>query len=668
MGRVMPCTLRRMKSKLLPTKTALCFNITLLIGLAPVQAGLQPVDPTQFFISPDRPATLQLRLEPATSEAIPYSITGYWGREVVTAKVAPRDGHVELPLKLRQGYYEIAFPQQKQTFGICVAPEPKGPVDPFFCIDGALSWLERREPPRDPLARILKRAGIAISRERLTWGAVQPGSGQWDAQAATNYETMRQTYARHGVRVLEMFHDAPGWMGVGESNPYPANLLEAGRCWEEIRRRWQPTWAALEIWNEPDIHFGNRLPADQYVPVAKAVAFALGNATPTVPLVGGVFTDVCSDEYRQACTRNGLLDHLDVVSFHTYFRTDAMEAMVQTYRSWLKASGKEAMPLWITESGRPWPRGTERPPKSKCAHSALDITMKAIEARACGVAAYFPFVYVYYEEREHNFAMMGKELTPLRAMAAYVQAISALGHKPYRGDLKVSDPAIQRARVFGNNSQSVVVLYTGKSGSSVKLDLPFTRLQGIDGRTVSAKEPGQIPVTDGLVYAWCDSAKIADMLRTDTTATRLYAISRQAPPRRPKPSPIVMQPVIDLKKVTASTAGYAIPADLAARFPLGVRIHNLGEHAATVVLSVSSVVQDPVGKDSRAPRRVAAEHVLQLAASSHVETSWELDVGEIAGPQRACTLTVFAKAERIEPISPLAIDMSITRNATTTAP
>ena len=48
--------------------------------------------------------------------------------------------------------------------------------------------------------------------------------------------------------------------------------------------------------------------------------------------------------------------------------------------------------------------------------------MKAIEARACGVARYFAFVYPYYEEHASNFGMMDRRGVPMRSMAAYANA------------------------------------------------------------------------------------------------------------------------------------------------------------------------------------------------------------------------------------------------------
>jgi hypothetical protein len=511
------------------------------------------------------------------------------------------------------------------------------------------------------MARILNRIGVSISRERLTWGEVHSGKERWDWQTEHGYETLRQTSARHGVKTLELFHDAPGWMGATDANRYPSDLVAAASSWAQIGQRWRPHWDALEIWNEPDIFFGSDLPGDQYVPVAKAIAYGLRDVSPAVPLVGGVFTGGCPDAYRRSCALNGLLEDVDTISFHTYDKADSVQKMVQTYRDWLRAANVESMPLWITESGRPWKKGQGRPPED--VESALDITMKGIEARACGVAAYFAFISVYYEENTNNFGMMGKEVTPLRSMAAYAQAITALAGKPYRGDLATTDPAIQRARVFGDAGQSVVVLYTGqaKSGATVKLDLPFSRLEGIDGRVLSAADGGSVPIPDGLTYLWIDSAKIGNALRSDTQAVRLYAVSRRPQPHRGRPSAIVLQHRFDPRQMTAATVGYTVTPEAARHFALRVRVHNLKDQSERIELTLTT----PTGP---AQGGAAPPRAVDVPPTGSADAAWELDLRRLADRQGACTLMVQGKSKNMERIGTLAIDVSIKQEAASTQP
>jgi len=223
----------------------------------------------------------------------------------------------QVELKLRPGYYEIVFPGSSQEFGIAALPAFAGQRDPFFAIDSAMSWLVRDRSTRDGLLDVLRRCGVGMSRERLAWRAISPSTGTWEWDTPQGYETLRRAAADRGVEVLEMCHDAPGWLGrVGK---YPADLAATARQWKQIAERWQSTWGALEVWNEPDIFFGDNLPGDQYVPLVKATAYAIQQAGSKRPVVGGVVAHF-NAAFLDSCAANGMLDSVDVVSFHTYAR------------------------------------------------------------------------------------------------------------------------------------------------------------------------------------------------------------------------------------------------------------------------------------------------------------------------------------------------------------
>ena len=70
--------------------------------------------------------------------------------------------------------------------------------------------------------------------------------------------------------------------------------------------------------------------------------------------------------------------------------------------------------------------------------------MKGVEARACGVARYFPFVLPYYDENNNNFGMTDRRGSPMLSLAAYAQMIRVLGQDSYLGDLKDLPKALPR--------------------------------------------------------------------------------------------------------------------------------------------------------------------------------------------------------------------------------
>jgi hypothetical protein len=626
--------------------------MTILVSsVTAVSAELKPVSLEAFFIAPDQPVVLKWIGAPAAEGAkMRYSIADFAGRTVTESDATSGSGGIiEVPVRLKSGYYEIALPREGQSFGIVALPEHSGRADSFFCVDSAISWLEERAEVREPLVRILKRCGIAVSRERLHWADIQPEKQKWDWQSSHHYDDLRQTYARNGVKVLEMFHDAPAWIGASARNRYPQDLVAVAQSWARIGRRWANCWVALEVWNEPDIFFGSDLPADQYVPLVKAVAWGLEQAKTHTPLMGLVATDGCPDEYRQACADNGLLDHVDAISFHTYRDAATIEQYVRTYRAWLKSK-----PLWITESGRPWSKGPPRPPADQDARSALDITMKAIEARACGVGGYCAFVYPYYEEGTNNFGMMGKEVTPLRSMAAYAQAVAALSHKPYVGDLRCDDAGLKRARVFGDAKQAVAVLYTGKiqADAVVKIAARAVRIEGIDGRALQATSDGTIPIPDGLTYIWLDQDEIKKRVWKDTPAAQLCAAGRLSMVKWTTALPIVLQHVFDPKTAWATNRGYAVYEEHVKHFPIHVRIHNLGDQPDQVKLRIEYIGADRRIKSTE-PRSCITP------AGGFVDVDWTLDLSDASHGGGVFPLAVTSQAKSDRRVSPLSIPLIV---------
>jgi len=605
-------------------------------------AVLRPAAVNEFFVTPGKPAVLRWCIESEKFAApLDYTVRDYWGKQVATGRATVlEEKTTQVAVQLAPGFYDIEFPAAKERFGILALPAFEGKLDPFFAIDSALSWLVRDDGVREGLVKGLRRSGVGMSRERVSWGQIHRQKDTWDWETDRHYETLRKTCSKHGVAVLEMFHDAPAWLGKIER--YPDDLIATAQAWEQIARRWRPTWGAFEVWNEPDIFFGGHLPADQYASLVKTFSWAFAEGGIDVPLVGGVLAHY-NTRYVENMARNGLLDCVDVASFHTYGRALQMEGLVARFRAWLKAHGKETMPLWLTECGRPWKRGPGRPPADQGRESALDITMKAVEARACGIAVHFPFVYPYYEERANNFGMMGNRGTALRSMAAYAQMVRALAHTRYLGDLACDDTIVQRARVFGDERQTVVVLYTAQVEAErvVALGVPTLRAEGIDGRPLEIAQDGAARVPDGLAYVWLDRARLGDRLQTDTGAMRLYAVAAKAPPKRPKPSPIVLRFQHDAEAVSHKPEGYRIKAVPAGRQRLRVRVFNLSDGLRELALRL-----DVAGE-------ALAEQKVVVPAKGFADVEWVLDLSDAFAAADVVTATVTAG----DGIPPLSVDL-----------
>ena len=610
------------------------------------QVELRPSDLTDFFVPPGERAFLRLEVENAAKQKdLSYEITDYRDNRVSEGRAGIDGKSVTIPVRVPRGYHTLRFPDVGQEFGITSLPRYERQRDKFFCIDSALSWLWDDKEERKELVRILDRSGIGMSRERLSWGAVNPQPDRWEWNARNDYDALRKAYERIGVDVLELFHSAPGW--TGKIGPYPRDLVGTARSWGRIVEHWRGPWRALDVWNAPDIHFGGDLPADQYVSLVKVLAHEIPPAMNEQALLGGGVFAHCNEDYLELAAANGLLPMVDFVSFHTYGRAPGMERLVKRFRDWLRRHDKASMPLWITECGRPWSRGPGRPPTDQGAVSALDITMKGIEARACGVARYFPFVYVYYDERTNNFGMMGRDGTPLRSMVSYANSVRLLAHTEYLGDLRCNSDAVKRARVFGRGDDAVIALYTGEPdpGAEVELPIELEEAIGIDGR---ALEPSgrRVPVPDGLTYVLVPREKLENRLRKDTTAMRLYREGQRPAAQREEAPPILLQHVPDLDVLSATPEGYTVPQDVEAPLELTIRMVNLSGRHHTVTLSM--------------PGLDAVQRKVHVASEETSTVKFEIPLDVIPSDANYRRFTVSAGSEAVRDILPLAVNLKRT--------
>jgi Glycosyl hydrolase catalytic core len=625
-------------------------TLLVLLSLAGLENApgprFEPPTLAKLYTDPGGEPTLQLRLAAGDAvDPVAYRVLDYAGSLVTRGQLRP-DGvdHWELSLNAVQGFLEIELPSSGQRFGVVCLPAWKGKPDAFFAIDGGLSWLVPESTRREQLIEAARRCGVSLIRERLSWSAVSPDRDHWNLDGSARYDSLRRFYRASGMPILELAHDSPRWLGhVGK---YPRDLIGTAQSWAELGRKWATSWGGVELWNEPDIDFGGNLPADQYVAIAKAISFGLAHAGIRAPMVGGAMAYPNRD-FLETCASSGLLDRIDAFSFHTYGKAEGMQATVEGYRDWLIKSGHGAMPIWITECGRPWSRGPDRPPVAEDQTSALDIVMKGVEARACGVARYFPFVYPFYNENNSNFGMTDRRGTPLRSYAAYAQMIRVLANQRYLGDLRQKGPGISRARVFGDDHQAIAVLYSGgKPASAVaQFGLRCRRIEGIDGRALTARNDGSIPIPDGLTYAWIDHP--LDPRLIDRSATALARPSTgPGEAARPAPSPIVLRLRLDEARFQPSARGYRMKGEPGAPLPLTFEVWNLGDQSCTPKLELTL--------DSPGVRLAQPERSITLAGRSSGLVEWTIDVASMFARQGRRMVRLSAR-EEAGPLDKLAV-------------
>lgn len=611
-----------------------------------VTSGLAVRDSTEFFVTPGKASTITWQASSVAGTQIEYELLDYAGKHTGTgvAKVGA-DGLVRADVNLTPGYYELLFTATGERFGVFASPVIE-PSDSFFGIDAALTWLEPRSNVREQLIKILRRSGIGAARERLSWGNVDAASNNGDWEGGQRTDTIRKAYADNGVKLLEIMYSAGAKYRIDEGSIFPEKFGPAAASWQKIAKRYSGNWIGDEIWNEPDLV---QQPADQYATLPKMAAYAHEQGGIAAPIVLGAFTGMSPSTYHEVCAANGALDYTNAVSFHTYDAAIQLGDVVGKYREWFAANGKESMPLWLTEAGKAWPVGPERPSIEPDIASAHAIAALASEAKAVGIARLFPFVYVYYEEGPKNFGMMGRDVTPLRLMAAYANAVRVLSGKPYVGDLDVTE-GVNSLRVFGDGDEQVIVVYMKKVDAAAKVTLPAKpiRVEGIDGRALEVAADGSISVPDGIAFAYARKSDLATAIKTDSPTHKLYEIAQRPAPARTKASPVIVQHVIEKSQVKMSSRRYLLTESAAKLLKITARAGNMSDRSLKVTLHLKL--------PGDAPATPIESKTLELPAMGHAEASWTVDASSNLDVAEVRYVKVEGDVEGSDQkISPLAI-------------
>ncbi|MBQ7814229.1 MAG: hypothetical protein IJ387_07040 [Thermoguttaceae bacterium] len=635
-----------------------------------------PINVTQFWVEPNAPAVFKFESESdALSGAFVVKTTD---GATFCEGTGTRDGKtLTVEATLPQGFWEIEFPETGQSFGVASIPpfwaDPTQPEnrkagqaagsgqdgerirDPFFGIDAATTWLVGSDAARDDLLFNARRMGIATYRERTSWGRIESTPGQIDFNADRRADFVRQTAKKYDVPVLELIHDAPGWAGrVGAV--YPNDLTKTADSWARIAERWAPTWNSIEVWNEPDIHFGGNLPADQYVPILKAVAQEYGRRGVETPVVGGVIA-AFRDAWMDSAAKNGMLDACDIFSFHSYSRAPEMVGVCLRYQRWLDKFGASGKPTWITECGRPWKRGTDRPNREADLESAIDVAQKGVVCKAFGFESYFPFVYPFYEENDNNFGMSDRSNAPLRSIVGYAQSIRLLAGKDCVGEWALDGEnaevgrngeglaAVQRSFVFADptTGERVAVLYspTRAPGRTVKTPLSPTFVERITGETVAPNADGAFDFADGFLFVGIPTdAKIAlkPASEIDKARERRFAARKLDGGGRPRRDvATVVRYEFDANVVSPDNAGYKILDPNAKTFSGALTVFNFENEARTLPVRVELFAD---GKPLP-PTFVDAPKTVEIPARGRA------------------TVPFVLNAEKISPFVPLTVEARI---------
>jgi hypothetical protein len=406
----------------------------------------------------------------------------------------------------------------------------------------------------ESVANLCALAGLNRVRDRMDWGEVEPGRGDF---AATNrYDYPVRVQAAAGLQVLQVCHQSPAWANPNRKR-FPLDLRDTYTFHRALARRWQGEVAAFEPWNEADIQdFGGHT-GSEMASLQKAAWLGLKAGNPKATACLNVFA-LHRRSTLEDFQENQAWACFDTFNLHHYEPFARYPSLYADFRA--VSAGR---PLWVTECSLPvkW-RGDARLQEP----SPEDLRLQSERAPITyalaiheGAEAVFYFILPHYVEGQTQFGLLRKDLTPRPAFLALAAAGRLLASARPLGRVQADDPAVRAylfdARPDGRRAQ-VLVAWSEEDRS---LELPRAP-QALFDHLGRARE-----VSGGKLLLRTAPQFI---VLADGTPLRLAP-----PPARPAmlagdASPVVLQAVLPETSILLDQSAYQLAAGQPARVPI----------------------------------------------------------------------------------------------------
>ena len=523
---------------------------------------LVPAGMEQHFVTPGKAALFQFHTD---AENPPGRLTGqlfdFTGKRFAAAEftLQPNRKSYSGTITFPAGFFELSFPAAGGVrFGILSLPDNSGSRDLFWGIN------LNAKPGVESMFRILHRFGIQSVRRWHSWEYEERSPGCWSANEEKGYDFA----GRNGMSILIYNNRVPIWMRAPSErkrmDALPASALQLSPSIETMLARRRQVMGAYQLRNEPDLKSRS---GDLYQPYFAANSYLAGRENPDLPVVGpgfGSFFGTIDAPRWRIYLENGLLETIDIFAFHNYTAPETLWPHIRQIRDIFADSPRAALPLWITECGKPWSRGFYNlkdiyrgpsAPRAKVKEdlrSAHWIVAKACLARAAGIDRFFVFILNFHPERTANFGLLDRNNTPHRSLGAYFYAAQLLAGKTYLGDTRSCPDGAERILVFSDGRHHTGVIL-GRDETPVQLPAPeFPVLDqfAIDGSPLSPDKAGRT-LLRGINYLTLSELP---PLNRETEGAKLLAIARSYRPLPRKQNPVIFQ--FDPAGLPANRLGY----------------------------------------------------------------------------------------------------------------
>jgi len=371
------------------------------------------------------------------------------GKTVNEGPVADAAAPVALG-RLGVGWYRVEFSDADggqvgwTTAAVLAKLAEPVPQDSPVCADSATAWFARRYRPNDAqhqeiFARLAALAGVNWIRDRMSWGELETAQGQFAAE--TIYDTAATLQAKHGLKVLQVFHGTPHWAtdkaldGERPGKRFPRDLRVLYGFCKAMAERTKGRVLAWEPWNEANIDgFGGHT-IDEMCTLQKAAWLGFKAGDPGVVVCWNCYAGSGEALHTQGVLENEAWPYFETYNVHSYSRP--AQYLGQHRGALTAACGR---PLWLTECGIhvPWktpaPWGDLSPEDER--RQAEFIAPSYASSLFAGVNRHFFFILGNYMENQVQFGLLRHDHTPrpgyvaLAAVGRLLAATRCLGRVP----------------------------------------------------------------------------------------------------------------------------------------------------------------------------------------------------------------------------------------------
>jgi hypothetical protein len=424
-----------------------------------------------------------------------------------------------------------------------------------FGMDAAFSWFISDEGDLRTACRLLKMAGVDWVRDRIAWGDVQPEPGKWNWN---RYDMPMRVQKEEGLQVYQVFHDTAPWAarapsGEREAKRYPPrNLNDLSLFLSEASKRYEPSVAAWEIWNEVDSSVFFAGAAEDYAPLLEKASMSIkSQSQDSLILLGSmcffqgthvangvIYEDREGERFLEKMLECGAGKSFDIYNFHYYGPADGLLDRFKIDRGILERYGLETKPVWLTEMGLSG-KGPTTSEIQQFERDQVDYLIKTFAlAGALGIEKVFYFIFPSFLEFGQSYwgiydydSSLG--WSPKPAYLALAQLTHTLKAANCLGRLELGEAI--RGILYRVDGKDLLVLWTRKPEGET-LFLPQGKYDARDaiGRPL-AFVGNSLPVSQSPLYL---TGKVEDIVKSGEFFETPRP--RKSRPVRPSLSPLTM--------------------------------------------------------------------------------------------------------------------------------